>query len=116
MQVNFRSTLMNCSAEELNDSKYQFVKDRITRLWPEWRHAAKALEKKSLAVRNRQRKNVSQIMEATQTITADKFREMKQKQIHAERVKPLKVQINYYQDVINVFLRGQYFIFLDGVI
>lgn len=57
-QVNFRSNTNELFREKLNDSKYQFVKDRITRLWPDWKHATKTLEKESLAVRNRQRKNI----------------------------------------------------------
>ncbi|KAK2568503.1 hypothetical protein P5673_007563 [Acropora cervicornis] len=43
---------------ELNDSKYQWIRDRITRLWSDWKLAAKALEAESLTVRNRKKKKV----------------------------------------------------------
>ena len=43
---------------KLNESKYQFMRDRISRLWPEWRAAAKRLEQQKQSFGNRQRKNV----------------------------------------------------------
>ena len=43
---------------KLNESKYQFMRDRISRLWPEWRAAAKKLEQQKPSFGNRQRKNV----------------------------------------------------------
>ena len=43
---------------KLNESKYQFMRDRISRLWPDWRAAAKRLEQQKPSFKNRQKKNV----------------------------------------------------------
>jgi len=43
----------------MNASKYQWIRDRIKRLWPDWKLAAKALESEKPDFRNRQVKNVS---------------------------------------------------------
>lgn len=50
---------------QMADSKYHWMKERITRLWPDWREAAKALEREKPAFRNRQFKDVSRINENT---------------------------------------------------
>ena len=44
---------------KMNDSKYQWMRERITRLWPDWKKAAQALNQEQPAFRNRQVKNVS---------------------------------------------------------
>ena len=44
---------------KMDDSKYHWMRDRITRLWPDWKRAAKELENEKPAFRNRQVKNVS---------------------------------------------------------
>lgn len=44
---------------KMDDSKYQWMRDRITRLWPDWKRAAKDLENEKPGFRNRQVKNVS---------------------------------------------------------
>lgn len=49
---------------KLNESKYQFMRDRISRLWPEWRAAAKKLEQQKPSFGNRQRKNILLFMGA----------------------------------------------------
>ncbi|CAH3025887.1 unnamed protein product [Porites evermanni] len=49
---------------KLNESKYQFMRDRITRLWPEWRAAAERLEQQKPSFGNRQRKNILLFMGA----------------------------------------------------
>ena len=46
--------------KKMNHSKYQFMRDRITRLWPYWKLAAKQFEKEKSSFRNRRVKNVSQ--------------------------------------------------------
>lgn len=45
--------------KKMNHSKYQWMRDRITRLWPDWKLAAKQLETEKSAFRNRRVKNVS---------------------------------------------------------
>ena len=55
---------------QMADSKYHWMKERITRLWPDWREAAKALEQEKPAFRNRQFKDVSRIMETQWTLTS----------------------------------------------
>ncbi|XP_068704283.1 alpha-1,6-mannosylglycoprotein 6-beta-N-acetylglucosaminyltransferase A-like isoform X2 [Montipora foliosa] len=57
-QVNIRGDAKDLFLEHLNDSKYQWMTDRITRLWPEWKLAAEELQVESLTVRNRKRKNI----------------------------------------------------------
>ncbi|XP_068704273.1 alpha-1,6-mannosylglycoprotein 6-beta-N-acetylglucosaminyltransferase A-like [Montipora foliosa] len=57
-QVNIRSDTKDLFRKHLNDSKYQWMRDRITRLWPEWKLAAEELQVESLTVRNRKRKNI----------------------------------------------------------
>jgi len=44
---------------KMNDSKYQWMRERITRLWPDWKKAAQALNQEKPAFRNRHMKNVS---------------------------------------------------------
>ena len=58
-QVNIRMELGELFLEKMSDSKYQWMRDRITRLWPDWKQAAKALEAQNPTFRNRQHKNVS---------------------------------------------------------
>lgn len=43
---------------KMSDSKYQWMRERITRLWPDWKKAAQALNQEKPAFRNRQVKNV----------------------------------------------------------
>ncbi|XP_073232233.1 alpha-1,6-mannosylglycoprotein 6-beta-N-acetylglucosaminyltransferase B-like [Porites lutea] len=43
--------------QKLYESKYQFMRDRIARLWPEWRDSAKRLEQQKPSFGNRQIKN-----------------------------------------------------------
>lgn len=57
-QVNVRDDTEDLFRKQLNDSKYQWIRDRITRLWSDWKLAAKALEAESLTVRNRKKKKV----------------------------------------------------------
>jgi len=57
-KVNIRSDTVELFQKKLSDSKYQWIRDRITRLWPDWKHAAKALETENPTVRNRQQKNI----------------------------------------------------------
>lgn len=45
--------------KKMNDSRYQWMRDRITRLWPDWKLAAKQLEKEKSTFKNRRVKNVS---------------------------------------------------------
>ena len=61
-QVNVRDNTEDLFRKQLNDSKYQWIRDRITRLWSDWKLAAKALEAESLTVRNRKKKKVSRVM------------------------------------------------------
>ncbi|XP_020612669.1 alpha-1,6-mannosylglycoprotein 6-beta-N-acetylglucosaminyltransferase A-like [Orbicella faveolata] len=44
--------------KKMNHSKYQWMRDRITRLWPDWKLAAKQLETEKSAFRNRRVKNI----------------------------------------------------------
>ena len=44
---------------KMSDRKYNWMKARISRLWSDWREAAKALEREKPAFRNRQVKDVS---------------------------------------------------------
>ena len=60
--MNIRSDTKDLFRKHLNDSKYQWMRDRITRLWPEWKLAAEELQVESLTVRNRKRKNVSSFL------------------------------------------------------
>ncbi|CAH3195629.1 unnamed protein product, partial [Porites evermanni] len=50
--------------QKLNESKYQFMRDRISRLWPEWRASAKRLEQRKPSFGNRQIKNILLFMGA----------------------------------------------------
>ena len=59
LQVEIRGNTDELFQKKLSHSKYQWMRDRITRLWPDWKRAATALENDSPTVRNRQRKNVS---------------------------------------------------------
>ena len=47
--------------QKMNDSKYQWMRERITRLWPDWKQAAKELENENPDFKNRQVKNVSKM-------------------------------------------------------
>lgn len=62
LQVNVRDNTEDLFRKQLNDSKYQWIRDRITRLWSDWKLAAKALEAESLTVRNRKKKKVSRFL------------------------------------------------------
>jgi len=48
--------------KKMNHSKYQWMRDRITRLWPDWKLAAKQLVSEKSVFRNRRVKNVSNVM------------------------------------------------------
>ncbi|KAL9979524.1 hypothetical protein ACROYT_G017199 [Oculina patagonica] len=56
-QLNVREELGELF-KKMNQSRYQWIRDRITRLWPDWKMAAKQLEKEKSTFRNRRVKNI----------------------------------------------------------
>ncbi|CAH3176440.1 unnamed protein product [Porites lobata] len=69
-QVPIRTELDDLFQKNLNHSKYLWMRERITRLWPDWTMAAKTLQAESPTLRNRQSKKIFLFM-GTYSIQVD---------------------------------------------
>ncbi|CAH3025888.1 unnamed protein product [Porites evermanni] len=69
-QVPIRTELDELFQKNLNHSKYLWMRERITRLWPDWTMAAKTLQAESPILRNRQSKKIFLFM-GTYSIQVD---------------------------------------------
>ena len=102
LQVNLRSHADELFQKKLSNSKYQWIRDRITRLWPDWKQAAKAFETENPTFRQSLHMLVVNNSFALLSKSIEMFKHMSVKQLSYIRIDSVKLVGNQ-----NVLLQNE---------